>query len=96
MPATSEPLAFTIPQVAGKLGLSERTVWQLVADEKIPSIKIGSSRRVARADLEAYVETLRGVAMTHPDGGGGTGPGGGSGTGPGRDEAEPTERVSAA
>jgi excisionase family DNA binding protein len=55
----------TVPQVAGLLGVSARTVWRLVyAEEKEPgtglaSVKIGRARRVAPEDLAAYIADLR-------------------------------------
>lgn len=59
---TSEPLAYTVPEVAQALRISDRKAWAMVAAGKIESILIGSSRRVPRAALHDYVESLRGVA----------------------------------
>lgn len=57
-----EPLAYTIPGAAHALQISERQVWNLVASGAIESITIGRSRRIPRAALNAYVESLRGAA----------------------------------
>lgn len=57
-----EPMAYTIPEAALALAISERKVWTLVGDGTIESITIGRSRRIPRAGLLAYVESLRGVA----------------------------------
>lgn len=60
------PLLLRLGEVAGLLGLSERTVADLVARRELRSVKVGRARRVARADVEAYVEALRQDALTWP------------------------------
>ena len=35
---------YTIPLFAGELGISERTVWRLIAQQKISTIKISVGR----------------------------------------------------
>ena len=42
-------------------GMSLRTVRRWIADEVLPSIKLGGARLVAKADLEA---ALSGIALT--------------------------------
>lgn len=57
-----EPMAYTVPEAADALRLSERQVWNLVGAGTIESITIGRSRRITRAALTAYIDSLRGVA----------------------------------
>jgi excisionase family DNA binding protein len=44
----------TVPEVARYLGVSTRTVYELLRTQKIRRIKVGGSTRVARTDLIAY------------------------------------------
>lgn len=57
-----EQIAYDVRHAAQVLDLSERQVWQLVASKQIPSVKLGRSRRISRADLVAYVEARRTAA----------------------------------
>jgi excisionase family DNA binding protein len=54
-----ERLLYQFREAAERLSLCERSVWQLVRDGKIRSVKIGKSHRIAAADLDEYVEQLR-------------------------------------
>lgn len=59
-PATSDPRPFyTARTLADKLGVSSRTVHALLANGTIPSYKIESSRRIAPADVDAYLARCR-------------------------------------
>ena len=51
-------LLLTVGQAASRLNLSERTGWNLVRTGRLPSVKIGKSRRVPAAALERFVEGL--------------------------------------
>ena len=51
--------ALTIPEVAGRLGVHERTVYNLIARRELRSIRIGRCRRVLLADLKAFMEAHR-------------------------------------
>lgn len=44
---------FTVPEAASFLHLSERTVYRLCSDGRIPAKRVASQWRIARADLEA-------------------------------------------
>lgn len=57
-----EALLVTPADAAKALGISRSTLYELVAAEAIPSVKIGASRRLRTADLRAYVATLANVA----------------------------------
>ncbi len=50
---------WTIPEVAGALSLSPFTVWRMVLDGRLPSHKIGRSRRVAESDVQAMLDASR-------------------------------------
>lgn len=65
---TAEPLLYSPETAARLLGVGRSTVYALLASGEAPSIKIGRSRRIRRADLEAYVNSLaETVAMgPHP------------------------------
>ncbi len=52
---TIEPLLLTPKQVASALGISERSVFTHIASGKLPSVRIGASRRVRVQDLESFV-----------------------------------------
>jgi excisionase family DNA binding protein len=52
---TIEPLLLTTKQVASALGISERSVFNHIATGKLPSVRIGASRRVRVQDLESFV-----------------------------------------
>lgn len=50
---SSRRLVYSIPQAARALGVSERTLWRLIAAEKIKTIKISVGRTgIATAELE--------------------------------------------
>lgn len=49
----------TIRQVAEELGVSERSVWRRIEDEELPRYQFGSSTRVKREDLDAYIDKNR-------------------------------------
>lgn len=53
-----EQRLFTIRQAAAVLSLGVSTVWQLVGDNRIASVKIGNSRRIRREALDAFVASL--------------------------------------
>lgn len=52
-------LMMKIPEVAVMLGLSPWTVWRMVLDGRLPSHKIGRSRRVAESDVQRLMEKSR-------------------------------------
>lgn len=54
--AAMQPLLLTLPQVAHQLGLSPARVYQLVALEGLPTVKIGRSTRVAYGSLLEWVK----------------------------------------
>ena len=46
----------TIKEVADYLKLTERTLYRLVQEGKIPGFKAGSSWRFKQADIERWIE----------------------------------------
>ena len=53
---SDERLLLRVGEVSQALGLSRGAVYALILDGSLPSMKIGRSRRVAKADLEAWVQ----------------------------------------
>jgi excisionase family DNA binding protein len=57
----------TIEEAAEVMGMSARHVRRLVAERRIAFHKLGRSVRIARADIDAYVEAGRVEAITASD-----------------------------
>lgn len=53
-----EKLLYTPAQVAEMLGISQSKVYYLIADGEIPSVRIGTSRRVTAEALKHFVQQL--------------------------------------
>ena len=47
-----------VNEVAEVLGLSRSTVYKLLAERRLPSVRIDGSRRVRDSDLDRFVESL--------------------------------------
>lgn len=56
----------TVPEAAVLMRLGRRTVWRMVHDETIESVKIGRSRRIPRQAVADYIAGLR-AANGSPD-----------------------------
>lgn len=68
--ADDHQIAYRVPHAAQVVDLSERQMWKLVRDGEIESFKIGTSRRIPRAALVAYIERMRAEDdATHPPSG---------------------------
>ena len=52
----SQPLLITVPQVAACLGLGRTKVYELMAKEGLPFVKLGTATRVSIASLQKWVE----------------------------------------
>lgn len=60
--ATGSPrLLLTVNEAAALLGIKRTKLYELLAVGALPSVRIGASRRVPVAAVEAYVEGLLGV-----------------------------------
>ena len=46
----------TIKEVADYLKLTERTLYRLVQEGRVPGFKVGNSWRFKRADIEDWIE----------------------------------------
>ena len=58
-PAATHPtLLLRVEEAATELRVGRTTMWNLVRDRAVPSVKVQGSRRVRRSDLEAYVAGL--------------------------------------
>ena len=53
------PMLFTVEQVAQILGIGRSTVFQLIKNEQIESIRLGRSRRIPVDAMQNYVDDLR-------------------------------------
>jgi excisionase family DNA binding protein len=58
-----EPLLVTIPQVATMLGLGRTKVYDLIEREGLPSIKLGTARRVPVKALQAWLDQREGRSI---------------------------------
>ena len=60
VPMVPAPAAYTYAHAGEYLdGVSERTVRRLVAEGELPCVEVGGLRRIARADLEAFLDRQR-------------------------------------
>lgn len=58
MPARGQAVPediLTIREVADYLKVTERTLYRLVQDGKLPAFKVGNSWRFRRADIDAWI-----------------------------------------
>ena len=59
---TSDRLAMTYREVANALGLSERTIWGLVASGQLNAVRIGRrSVRILREELDRFLASQPGA-----------------------------------
>ncbi len=57
-----DQVAYSTEHAARLLDLSRRQIWYLIQRGDLDTIKIGRSRRIPRASLLAYIESLRAAA----------------------------------
>jgi excisionase family DNA binding protein len=55
-----DKMLFTPPEAAQALGVSRSTIYVLMASGDVPSVRIGSSRRIPVDGLRRYVGALTG------------------------------------
>ena len=53
-----DQLLYSVGDAAQALGVSRSTVYALVADGSLPSVRVRSARRITRSALEAFVAGL--------------------------------------
>ncbi|MCZ7645279.1 MAG: helix-turn-helix domain-containing protein [Planctomycetota bacterium] len=58
----SEPDLLTVPQVANRLGLSQKRVRKLLRQRALPGLRIGGTWHVPRVELDLFLVRLRGKA----------------------------------
>jgi excisionase family DNA binding protein len=49
--AAPVPLLYSVPDAARALSIGVSTVWKLIADGKLPTVRIGRSRRIPHEAL---------------------------------------------
>jgi len=54
-----DKIALRIPEAAYVAGLSRSTLYALMGEGKLRSVKVGGRRLILRTDLEAYFAQLR-------------------------------------
>lgn len=56
----SEPtkLLLTVTEAAQRLGIGRTLMYELISTGQVPSVRIGTLRRIRPADLEAYTASL--------------------------------------
>jgi excisionase family DNA binding protein len=59
---TTEKLFYKIGEASRVLSMGRTRLYQFIASGELPSIKLGTSRLIAVADLEAFAVRLRGRA----------------------------------
>jgi excisionase family DNA binding protein len=55
-PLTVQPLLLTIPDVAVQLGVCRATVYNLIYRKRLPTIMLGSVRRIYPESLQAWLK----------------------------------------
>ena len=55
-----QPLLYRVREAAQLLAVGESVINELIARDEIESVKVGRSRRITRAGIEAYVRRLTG------------------------------------
>jgi len=53
------PLLLSYQDAADLLTVSDRYVWQLVADGLLPCVRMGRAVRIHRADLDRFIESAK-------------------------------------
>jgi excisionase family DNA binding protein len=61
------PLLYTPAEAARALGISRSSLYVLLADGTIPSVRIGASRRIRRRELVAYADGLEAAPATQAE-----------------------------
>jgi excisionase family DNA binding protein len=54
-------ILLTVEEAARLLHIGRSTVYELIAQGRIDSLKIGGSRRIERIAVDAYIASLRGT-----------------------------------
>ncbi|MDQ6662315.1 MAG: helix-turn-helix domain-containing protein [Chloroflexota bacterium] len=54
--STAQPLLLTVPDVAIQLGVCPATVYNLMNRKGLPSVKVGSMRRISPESLQKWLK----------------------------------------
>jgi excisionase family DNA binding protein len=64
---TTPPLLLTYAQAARELQISDRTLWTLVNEKRLKSVRFaGRTVRIDRRDLEAFIQLSKGGSHDTP------------------------------
>ena len=55
---TAQPLMLSVAEVAIQLGVCRQTVYNLIYDGSLPSVKIRGLRRISRSSLDDWLKRL--------------------------------------
>jgi excisionase family DNA binding protein len=56
-PQAAEARLLTVPEVAERLNTGERMARRLIAERRVPTVKIGRHVRVRASDLEQWIQS---------------------------------------
>ena len=56
---SEDRLIYSVNEAASILGVGRTTIYELIREQRLHSVKIGQRRLVAKSDLEAFVSDLR-------------------------------------
>lgn len=59
----SEPMLVSLDEVSVLIGKSRRTVYELIATDKLKAVKAGRNTRVIYQSVKAYVDNLPAVKI---------------------------------
>ena len=52
----------TVQQAAAYLAVSERTVWNLIKDNRLPAVRFGKKLlRIVQTDLDVFIQAAKGA-----------------------------------
>lgn len=57
-PIEPDRILYSVPEAARLMSIGRSTLYQLMANGELPSVKIGTRRLVARNSIDAYVERM--------------------------------------
>jgi excisionase family DNA binding protein len=55
MEKPEERMAFSVAEVAGFMGISSRTVWNLIKSGELPSFRVGARVLMSKSALEQFI-----------------------------------------
>lgn len=55
-PAHADPLAYSVPDAAKAIGISERTMWELLRVRELRSFKLGHRTLIRAEELRSFID----------------------------------------